>query len=317
MMSNFGHRIGVGGKEMSKIKNSILGLAIGDALGVPVEFKSREVLDRDPVIGMRGYGTHHQPIGTWSDDTSLTLATMDGIVHGDDASGIMKRFCNWLYKGKYTAHDEVFDVGNTTGIAIRRFRDNPGIVPCSCGLVTSESNGNGSLMRILPIALAHVKSDDDMIIKMGMEGSSWTHGHMTSKLCCAYYCLVVAKLYNGFSIEESFELANEAIRCRFNGLSDLEGIFDSREVPRAYIRSTGYVVHGLEVARWCMSNSSSYSEAVLKAINLGDDTDTNGAIVGGLAGLYFGNIPDEWLEQLQSRSRIIKLINRFERSIYG
>ena len=302
---------------MSKIKNAILGLAIGDALGVPVEFKSREILDRDPVMGMREYGTHDQPIGTWSDDTSLTLATMDGIAKGEDASGIMKRFCNWLYGGKYTAHDKVFDVGNTTGVAIRRFRDNPGIDPCSCGLTSSESNGNGSLMRILPIALAHVKSDDDMIIKMGMDGSSWTHGHMTSKLCCAYYSLVVAKLYNGVGIGESFELATEAIRSRFKGLSDLEDIFDSREVPRAYIRSTGYVVHGLEVARWCMNNSSSYSEAVLKAINLGDDTDTNGAIVGGLAGLYFGNIPEKWLEQLQSRSRIIKSINIFEKRIYG
>ena len=145
-----------------KILGGILGLAVGDALGVPVEFQSRESLRRNPVTDMRGYGTHNQPPGTWSDDTSLTLCLLDSLekkcdeqwaIVGDlpkpDYTDIMHKFLSWAYKGKYTAHNEVFDIGIATRKALQRFRD--GTEPLRCGGTSEQDNGNGSLMRMLPI----------------------------------------------------------------------------------------------------------------------------------------------------------------------
>jgi ADP-ribosyl-[dinitrogen reductase] hydrolase len=297
---------------MSKIKDAILGLIVGDALGVPVEFKSRDYLDKNPVTCMMGNGTYKQPIGTWSDDTSLTLATMDGLAKGEDSYGIMCKFVDWLYDGKYTAHNDVFDVGATTGQAISKFSEHLGINPIDCGLTEVDSNGNGSLMRILPIALSNVNNSELDIINKAMEASKWTHGHITSQLCCAWYCLVAVNIYNGKKLDESFELANNAINRYYGEVEELVGVFDSRVVSRSYIRSTGYVVHGIEVAQWCLKTSTSYEEAVLKAINLGEDTDTNGAITGGLAGIYFGNIPSIWIENVCNKELIYKILDKFE-----
>lgn len=298
---------------MSKVIDGILGAIVGDALGVPVEFKDREYLNMNPVVDMMEYGTWRQPIGTWSDDTSLILASMDGINHHESGDKIMNRFCNWAYSGKYTAHGEIFDIGNTTIAALRNFKVTKNIN--RCGLDNVESNGNGSLMRILPIALAYSGSSEDIIIEKSMEASSWTHGHIISKLCCAYYSLVVSHICKGVELWKSFELANTAIISRFGEVEELCGVFDDRVVPRAYIRSSGYVVHSLEVAKWSMLTSKDYREAVLKAINLGEDTDTNGAITGGLAGIYFGNIPMEWVSKLQNMALIDKILHTFDKKV--
>ena len=140
---------------LKKVYDGIIGLAIGDALGVPVEFKSRQEIAENPVVSMREYGTHNQPIGTWSDDTSLTLALIDSIIEKNkiDYVDIMDRFSNWLMYNDYTARGEVFDVGNATSRAIMNY--GRGIDPLECGGISEYENGNGSLMRI-QIGRAHV-----------------------------------------------------------------------------------------------------------------------------------------------------------------
>ena len=143
-----------------KVKDGIIGLVVGDALGVPVEFESRSVLEMNPVTDMRGHGTYNQEAGTWSDDTSMTLATMQSIVNknGIDYEDIMDEFCSWIYNDEHNNSEEgTFDYGITTRMAIDRYHfENKD--PLKCGGTSERDNGNGSLMRILP--LAYIKDID-------------------------------------------------------------------------------------------------------------------------------------------------------------
>lgn len=152
---------------MKKVYDGIIGLAIGDAMGVPVEFISRQEIARNPVVTMREYGTHHQPVGTWSDDTSLTLALMDSIVERNkiDYADIMDRFSNWLMYNDYTATGEVFDVGNSTSRAIMNY--GRGMNPLECGGISEYENGNGSRMRILPVAF-YLQRLPDLMVEYGI-----------------------------------------------------------------------------------------------------------------------------------------------------
>lgn len=160
---------------MNKIYDAVMGLVVGDALGVPVEFKARDTFHVDDMIG---YGTYNQPPGTWSDDSSLTLATMESIIRkgGIDPADMMWNFSRWLNHTAFTPHGKVFDVGGTTEAAIRRF--NSGIEPLKCGLNHYKHNGNGSLMRILPLALFPSSMTDINNV------SSLTHSHEISKRAC-------------------------------------------------------------------------------------------------------------------------------------
>lgn len=153
---------------MGKVYDGIIGVAVGDALGVPVEFISREELAKSPVIGMKGYGVHNQPIGTWSDDTSLTLALMDSITCKQvvDYHDIMDKFSEWLLYGAYTATEEVFDVGSTISRAIMNY--GRGMNPLECGGRSKHENGNGSLMRILPIAY-YLKKSSGILLNEQMD----------------------------------------------------------------------------------------------------------------------------------------------------
>ena len=134
---------------INPILNGVMGLVVGDALGVPVEFKDRESLRQDPVTSMRGYGTYNQPPGTWSDDSSMTLALLDSLKDGLDYKDIMDKFVAWYDKGKYTPHGKMFDIGIATRQALSRYKN--GLAALECGGQDEYDNGNGSLMRILPI----------------------------------------------------------------------------------------------------------------------------------------------------------------------
>ena len=141
------------------IKSAILGLAVADALGVPVEFSERENLDKNPVEDMIGYGTYNMPEGCWSDDTSMAICALDSLAGGYvDYNEIMKNFVDWCCYDKYTPTDYTFDMGNACRTAIMKFKDN-GISPLQCGGMTEASNGNGSLMRIIPFVLYHIYAD--------------------------------------------------------------------------------------------------------------------------------------------------------------
>ncbi len=171
--------------NVEHIVGGILGMAIGDALGVPVEFKSRDSLKDNPVVDMRAYGTHHQPIGTWSDDSSLAFCLAESLVKGYNLSDLGNRFVNWYNHNYWTPHGYVFDVGIATSEAIRRLA--LGVEPTKAGGKDVYSNGNGSLMRILPLLAfiydKPIKERFDII----KDVSSLTHGHIRSTIACFYY----------------------------------------------------------------------------------------------------------------------------------
>ncbi len=314
---------------MNKICDGIIGLAIGDAIGVPVEFRSRQELTKAPVVSMREYGTHYQPRGTWSDDTSLTLALMDSIIEKNeiDYVDIMNRFSNWLLYNDYTATGEVFDVGNSTSRAIMNY--GRGVNPLECGGISEYENGNGSLMRILPTAY-YLRKHSDLEIESQMNIiyniSALTHRHPISLIGCGIYINIAMNLLEGMlslyeSVEQGIKTAFEYYeRKAWNDVYAYLRLMDLSiflELPDSEIKSSGYVVHTLESALWCLLNTNSYAECVLKAVNLGDDTDTVGAVVGELAGIYYGleKIPKDWLDVLARRQYIEELCEELLKAI--
>jgi ADP-ribosylglycohydrolase len=298
-----------------KILSGVYGLAIGDALGVPVEFNSREDLQRNPVTGMRAGGTHNQPKGVWSDDTSMVLATMEAMSRNNwGADTIMYNFSRWLYNAEFTATGNVFDVGNTTAKAIQRYR--LGELPENWGGTDIRDNGNGSLMRMLP--LIYYVYDKGRGIHPGDTNfieavSSLTHAHYISKQSCVTYVytgVYIMRYGSSMGLRTAIKYALKDLWAYYKeGYSYL----DRLKCSEKYIKSSGYVVDSLEASLWCLYNTISYREAVLKAVNLGGDTDTIGAITGSLAGLYYGfdNIPKEWVHDLQNKTLINSICGKF------
>ena len=299
----------------------IFGAAIGDALGVPVEFQARKRLDAEPVTDFQSYGTHGQPEGTWSDDTSLTLALLDSLSNGLDYGDIARTFLSWEREGAYTAGGEVFDIGGTTSAAIERIAQ--GIDPLRCGETDEYSNGNGSLMRILPAAFFVTGLPIERRKQIIFDISAITHGHLRSKIACFFYGEIVRNIVNGYEKEVAVESACHRL---INALEDDEQDEFShftrcrhhiKELSKEEISSDGYVVSTLEASLWSFLGTDSFEEAVLRAVNLGVDTDTTGAVTGGLAGCYygFGSIPDAWIGMLQRSGYIDKLCEAFVKSI--
>jgi ADP-ribosyl-[dinitrogen reductase] hydrolase len=180
----------------SRILGGFWGVAVGDALGVPVEFRSRKERERDPVVDLRGYGTHNQPPGTWSDDTSLSLCTIDTLLHnGEDYQALGRSFVRWLDAEIWTPHGAVFDVGNATAEAIQRLAR--GVAPLEAGRDDELSNGNGSLMRILPVAIWFAGQQTADAIEAAHRFSALTHRHPRSQVGCAVFCLVARRLLAG------------------------------------------------------------------------------------------------------------------------
>ena len=268
---------------VDKLKDAIYGLAVGDAIGVPFEFMARGTFNCNDMIGN---GTHTQPVGTWSDDTSMTIATCDSYknLRHIDYGDIRKRFEEWLFHAKYTPFGNVFDCGYTCSEAIYN----------KCGFNDIMSNGNGSLMRILPLAFIPNISDDEI-----KDVSAITHAHDISKEACVIYVRIAQGLIKGIKLSEIIPklVDNESIYKR---LIMMDSILEDE------IKSTGYVVDTLEASIWCILHTDNYKDCVLKAVNLGGDTDTIAAVAGGLAGIIYGynNIPMEWINNLQAKNII-------------
>ncbi|MBS0660663.1 MAG: ADP-ribosylglycohydrolase family protein [Verrucomicrobia bacterium] len=299
-----------------RIRGGLLGALVGDALGVPVEFRGREVRALDPVTGPRGYGTWNQPPGTWSDDGALLLCTADALAAGDDLAGLADRFVRWQREGLWTARGEVFDIGNTTAAALWRLER--GVPPLEAGLREGTSNGNGSLMRILPVAWHYADRGPEAIVAEARRQSCLTHAHLRSQLCCAFYCLLAAELLAGAAPAAAFAAAQVRLAPLIEEDEEERRAFgrllrpDFADLPRDEIWGTGYVLHCLEAACWCLLQGGDFASMVLAAINLGDDTDTTGCVTGGLAGLHFGfrGLPDAWLATLPRRADLDSLLAR-------
>ena len=307
------------------VKKAILGLVVGDALGVPVEFRSREELERDPVNGMRAYGTHHQPAGTWSDDSSMALCLMESLTRGVDYADMMTRFRRWADEGYMTPYGKVFDMGIATQQVLARFAH--GTPPLECGGIGERDNGNGSLMRILPMALYLHRTMGPDFPRMAEayqiihNASALTHAHPISLIACGLYCAAVNELLCGKpSVWDGIKAAKEFYRNQTEFVPYLD-IFQRIEpdilpaLPKSEISSGGYVLHTLEAALWCLERHDSFRTCLLEAVNLGEDTDTTGAVAGGLAGLKYGDdIPEDWLSVIARREEIEGLCGTFSRS---
>lgn len=307
-----------------KIKAALLGLAIGDALGVPVEFKSREWLSLNPITDMIGYGTYNQVPGTWSDDSSLTFCLVDSLCSGYDLKDIADKFIKWKDNAYWTAWNHVFDIGITTSNSINNLKNTDN--PIDAGAKDEQSNGNGSLMRIIPLAFYTFTMNHNKRYKMVKDVASLTHAHIRSIIACFIYVEYAIKLINGEDKKFAYKKLQIDVSDFFlanyfhnNEIKQFDRIIknDISKYSIDEIKSSGYVIHSLEAAFWCFLNTDSYKDAVLKAVNLGSDTDTIAAITGAVAGIYYGmdNIPNRWLIQLARNKDIETLAERFAKSV--
>ena len=309
---------------MLKIKDGLFGFIVGDAMGVPTEFCMREKLFEKPVTEMIGYGSHPVPAGSWSDDTSMTLALIDSINNccEIDYDDIMNNFCDWVNFGKYTPGDEVFDIGRTCLRAISNYRRDKDIN--TCGLVGDNYNGNGSLMRILPLGYYfHYKgiTDDNEIREITDTVSGLTHGHNISKMACFMYVKYVLFLLNGMNKHDAYDAIKKLDYSSYG--EDTINVFerilknDINKYKLEDISSSGYVVDTWEAVLWMLLNTNNYKQAIIGCINLGNDTDTIAAICGSLAGIIYGynNIPQEWINGLIKLGYLNEIIEKFESSL--
>lgn len=301
---------------MSRLYEAVMGLVVADALGVPVEFAPR---DSYLVTEMTGYGTYRQLPGTWSDDSSMTLATLESFKRKGcvDPADIMQNFFLWLYEKQFTARDCVFDVGNACRNAIWTYGQ--GVAPQNCGGTGERDNGNGALMRMLPLGLL-LEGTDEAKAAAVRQVAGLTHNHMISHIGCLIYVFVVGELLRGSEKREALSSALErAVRIYGNepAWQNYVRLPEIETLSREEIKSSGYVVDTLEAALWCLLRTESYRDCALLAVNLGEDTDTVGAVAGGLAGLIYGldgktGIPAEWIEVIPRKEWIRELCEGVE-----
>lgn len=277
---------------------ALLGVAIGDAVGVPYEFRSRETMLADPAQDMTGYGTHRQPAGTWSDDSALMFCLAESLVQGYDLIDMGRRMVNWYLVGYWSAHGEVFDIGITTARALREIE--PLVATGDLAALrerrlhgTPQDNGNGSLMRILPL-LFHLRSlPIDEQFDCIWEVSALTHRHIRAAVACLLYLRLAGYLLEGRDKAAAYAAARADLQVfceshagaraeRYHFARLLEA--DIAQLDASALRGSGYVVESLEASLWCLLRHDSYAGVVLAAVNLGEDTDTTAAIAGGWPG---------------------------------
>jgi ADP-ribosylglycohydrolase len=289
------------------IEDGVWGHLVGDALGVPYEFHPREQIPPLDRIEMRppdGFRRAHPSVepGTWSDDGALMLCLLASLKQAGgklDPRDLGRRFINWYEHGYLAVNSDVFDVGIQTRGAIERLRE--GTPALEAGAASERQNGNGSLMRTLPIALVGSRSDAE-IVADARDQSKITHGHVRSQLCCAAYCLWAK--HGG-----PFAAAVEKLRALCPDEPDeVAKIADVKEP-----HGSGYVLDSLHSAVWAVETAGKdYESTVRAAISLGDDTDTTACIAGGIAGLRYGaaSIPRRWMEAMREKDTVTELLRR-------
>ena len=299
-----------------KLTEGMIGLAVGDAVGVPAEFKDRDTMKSRPVTDMVGdCGVWLKPVGTWSDDTAMALATLDAINNWNGASideleqMVMKNFIDWFRESKFACDDDRFDIGNTVRRALTNYEKTGDTKTCGVG---GDSLGNGALMRILPTAIT-----EDMRVVEAI--SKLTHSSPVCTCASKLYIMFLFKIATSRTKEEAYNKFNNFININKTNIPiQFRRLISSGfiNLPEKYINSTGYVVDTLEAAIWCFMNTNNYRDCILKAVNLGGDTDTIAAVAGGLAGVCYGinpvsGIPFDWIAKLRDRDKFVKICGAF------
>lgn len=315
--------------EYNKVQDAFLGVAVGDALGVPFEFCTRNQMKKKPAKDMIGFGRYNVPAGTWSDDSSLTFCLAESLIKGYDLADIATNFLKWKEENFWTARGYVFDIGITTSRAItylKRILGNKEYeeLPLLKYLGDEYDNGNGSLMRIMPL-LFYIKGMDIVQqFEIIRNVSALTHRHIRAAMCCLIYLRLAEHLLNGKDKVASYLLMQKDILAFWETIDfspNESKLFirlieaDIRDIPITQLKSGGYVMESIEASIWCFLQRGTYSEIVLTAINLGHDTDTTAAITGGLAGLYYGaaSMPNSWLTTIARLADIMELGSAFHK----
>jgi len=310
------------------VKEVLYGVAIGDALGVPVEFLYRDEVRKINIQNMEGtdsnfkYGTRWgdmTPKGSWSDDTAMTLASVDALCEtGYEPSTFMENYLFWLKDGKYSSLDYAFGLGGCCAKAINNYRFNKDAYNCGC--TGERDNGNGALMRISPVCLALLNSNYDMDEKVKILDTlgGITHAHPISKLANFIYLLFMEKAIETKDKNIAF---NYIINYDYEKYYDIETIDKYSDILNKKIlklkdieeKRNGYVIDTLEGVIFSIMNNNNFRDSVLCSINLGYDTDTLAAITGSLAAILYGyeNIPKEWINDLKNKDYLDEMIDRF------
>jgi ADP-ribosyl-[dinitrogen reductase] hydrolase len=287
---------------------ALLGLAIGDAIGTTLEFRARDTYEA--LTDMVGGGPFNLKVGEWTDDTAMALALSDSLEAREDfdEQDLLGRFINWWRWGIYSCTGECFDIGITTRQALVRWQStkNP-----HCGSTEPMSAGNGSLMRLAPVAI-RFWNDRPRLRDVAERQSKTTHGAPEAIDACIAFAEVLADAIEGRSRLQVLRARSESYVGAIGAI--MRGQW--REKPRTEIRSTGYVAHSLEAALWCVDRTTVYRDAVLMAANLGEDADTTAAITGQLAGALYGasGIPENWVSRVawgeQIRAKAATLVGK-------
>lgn len=294
-------------------KGTLLGLAIGDALGAAVEFRDPGTFA--PVTGYRAGGPHGLSAGEWTDDTSMALAMADSIgAMGWNLHDQLTRYVKWWQEGEYSVNNWCFDIGGTTALSLSDFMEKRTI----CTDPGEDMSGNGSIMRLAPVAIKYYDYFPDRIRELSIiadDSSRTTHGSSQCRSACRVLALMLTGLINGWSKEMILSLTWPSL-IELQYIEPLHpkifevvaGSYKTKNPPD--IKGSGWVVQSLEAALWAFYNSDSFEDAVLKAVNLGDDADTTGAVCGQLAGAYYGEsgIPSSLLTGLARKDMLNKAL---------
>ena len=292
-----------------------MGLAIGDALGASIEFEPPGTFVE--VTDFRAGGPHGLGAGEWTDDTSMALALADSIAEvGWDLNDQAARYVSWWRTGAYSVNGRVFDIGVTTSAALCRFLETRDA--WTCGDSAARASGNGSIMRLAPVPITYASllfDRLDIVVERAVQSSRPTHASPQCLSACAYFGVVLAGLLQGLPREDVLAPnwpTLQRLREIFPLHTEIDevalGSFRRKSPPD--IRGSGYVVKSLEAALWAFHDAADFREAVLRAVNLGDDADTTGAVCGQLAGAYWGEpgIPIAWRDSLAGRELIERVL---------
>ena len=267
--------------NLDKSIGMFMGLAIGDALGAPLEFQEA----REPDNFLTKYttgGAHNVSLGEWTDDTSMALAMAKSLIEKQtfDADDIMQKFCNWYLNGEYSTRGNCFDIGGTTAVALRSYSsvfENSDYLQPYRGRIANDSSGNGALMRMAPVIM--VAKNPFHAMQLATQQTLLTHG---SNLCVEYSLMLAEELYHGSPITR----------------------YDNYKLPHDIktneVMSGGFVKETYQAAWWAFTTTNSFEECIIKAVNRGHDSDTTGAVAGMIAGRHYGHskIPDYFKENL-------------------
>ncbi|MEA9487655.1 ADP-ribosylglycohydrolase family protein [Xanthomonas campestris] len=292
----------------ARFRGCLLGLAVGDAVGTTLEFCAPGSFT--PITDMHGGGPFALRAGQWTDDTSMALCLAHSLLYrqGFDAADQMNRYCNWYQHGYLSSTGTCFDIGGTVRQALERYLDGG---PAFSGSDDPRAAGNGSLMRLAPVAMFYAQRPEQLG-ERAADSSRTTHAAPEALDACRLFAFQLRAALLGSGRDEVLRPAALPSQSLVTPAIGALLVRVHASVARAQIRGTGYVVDALSAALWCFATTDTFADAVLRAANLGDDADTTAAICGQLAGAFYGidGIPAAWRERVQDAAEIVALADR-------